>query len=200
MGKRGMLNSDPNIHDFKQCLQRSHEAEDLPFWKVVYKKAFPSMVSMVNHRQDGYWQRAGIDRSIILQSSKQILIDEKVRGRNKKTGKVYSDIALEFISNDNTGSLGWVCKPLMCEYIAYAIAPLGKCYLLPVLQMQEAWTQRNEQWLNSYGKNFAPNKGYKTWFCPVPVDVLFKAIGMQLRIEFDPFEYDEGGEDFSPPF
>jgi hypothetical protein len=42
------------------------------------------MAAMIDHRQDGEHQRAGIDRSIVLNNSKQILIDEKVR---EKTGQ-----------------------------------------------------------------------------------------------------------------
>lgn len=180
------------VHDFYDCLQQSHEAEDLPFWKEVYQQAFPNMATMVNHREDGWHQRAGIDRSVILDNSKQILIDEKVRGRNKKTGKIYgNDIALEYISNDKTGAPGWVCKPLQAEYIAYAIAPLGNCYLLPVIQLQSAWTKNQQLWLETYQTKFAQNKGYKTWFCPVPINVLFKAIGLELRIKFTPHEYEE---------
>lgn len=44
----------------------------------------------------GFWQKQRIDRRIILNASKQILIDEKVRGRNAITGRVYNNIALEY--------------------------------------------------------------------------------------------------------
>lgn len=186
-----MLTDNNHVNDFHECLKQSHAAEELPFWEDVYKKAFPTMVSMINHRQDGYWQRAGIDRSVVLQSSKQILIDEKVRGRNKRTGRVYDDVALEFISNDKAKSPGWVCKPLMCDFIAYAIAPLGKCYLLPVTQLQNAWANNGQVWRKRYNEMPALNNGYTTWFCPVPVNVLFKEIGSELRVMFEPFEYDD---------
>ena len=179
------------VNDFQECLTMSHEADALPFWEDVYREAFPSMVSMINHRQDGWHQRAGIDRSIILESSKQILIDEKVRGRNKVTGRVYDDVSLEHISNDKTGALGWVCKPLACDYIAYAIAPLGVCYLFPVNQLQLAWEKNKDTWFKMYRSCRALNKGYGTWFLPVPVNVLYRAIGQQLRIKFKPYEYNE---------
>lgn len=179
------------VNDFNECLEMSHEADKLPFWHDVYKKAFPSMVEMVNHRQNGWHQMAGIDRSIVLDTSKQILVDEKVRGRNKKTGKVYRDISLEHISNDKTGALGWVCKPLACDYIAYAIAPLGLCYILPVNQLQIAWSKNKEEWIQAYKERPAKNRNYNTWFVPVPVNVVFKAIGQQLRIGFEPCEYVE---------
>ena len=84
-----------HVHSFAESLQFSHAADELPIWKEMYEQAFPGMTAMINHRQDGEHQRAGVDRSVILANSKQLLIDEKIRGRNKKTGKVYEDIALD---------------------------------------------------------------------------------------------------------
>lgn len=178
-------------YDFEQCLSQSHAASDLPFWEETYRKAFPNMEAMVDHRKDGEHQRAGIDRSIILDNAVQILVDEKVRGRNRKTGLVYEDIALEFISNDRFNTPGWVCKPLRCDYIAYAIAPVGRCYLLPVLQLQGAWRQCGNEWKERYGVRPVVNFGYRTLFTPVPVAVLYKAIGQMLRVTFTPHEIDD---------
>ena len=180
-----------HTHDFDECLKKSHDAHDLPIWEQMYRKAFPDMLAMHDHRDDGYWQRAGIDRSLILRSSKQILIDEKVRGRNRATGRIYSDVAIEYVSNNISGALGWAEKPLAADYIAYAIAPLGKGYLLPVLHFQAAWRKKKETWLLEFGHREAPNDGYKTLFCPVPVARLFPEIGQQLRVTFDPVEWNE---------
>lgn len=171
-------------NDFNECLAISHAASDLPFWEEAYRKAFPSFSSMVDHRKDGFHQRAGIDRSIILENSKQILIDEKVRGRNRRTGIVYPDIALEHVSNNRTRTPGWVCKSLLCDYIAYAIVPHGKCYMLPVPQLQSAWDQNKSEWRRRFGDRKSLNKGYETIFTPVPPGVLFQAIGSALRVQF----------------
>jgi len=184
------------LHNFGESLARSHAAEDLPFWKEIYKRAFPTMIAMINHRQDGEHQRAGIDRQIILASSKQILIDEKVRGRNKKTGKVYSDIAVEYWSDFERRTPGWVCKPLRADYIAYAIPPLGKCYLLPVPQLQKAWIEYKKDWIERYPRIEANNKYnnhfWKTISVGIPVKVLFKSMGECLRISFEQMDLIEG--------
>jgi hypothetical protein len=176
------------MHLFQESLLKSHAAEDNPIWEEIYRKAFPGFACMVNHRQDGPHQRAGIDRSVILYNSKQLLIDEKARYRNAKTGHVYQDIALEYLSNEERGVPGWVCKPLMADYIAYAILPIGKCYLLPVTQLQAAWTKHGEDWIDRYRQIPAQNDGYTTLSCPIPVDVLFAAIGSCLRVSFEPQE------------
>jgi len=174
----------PMPHNFRDSLASSHAAEGLSLWAEVYQKAFPSMVSMVNHRQDGEHQRSGIDRSIILANSKQILVDEKIRW------KAYNDIAIEFLSDRDRKIQGWVCKPLRCDYIAYAVAPLGKCYLLPTLQLQSAWAENCEQWAKQYREilahNSSGNRSYVTVSLGAPVSVLFSAIGKCLRVCFKP--------------
>ena len=182
------------VHDFDKSLALSHAAEDLPFWKEVYSKAFPTMIAMHNHRQDGDHQRQGIDRSIILENSKQILIDEKVRF------KAYNDILLEYWSNEKRQVPGWVCKPLLADYIAYAIAPLGKCYLLPVLQLQEAWRRHGKQWIEDFtdagrkppicARNKCRGREWRTISIAVSVKQLFMSIGKVLRIDFEPYEKD----------
>lgn len=179
-------------NNFDECLAMSHDAEDLPLWKEVYIKAFPTMRAFINHREDGIHQRSGIDRSIILDNGKQIWIDEKVRGRNKKTGKIYEDIALEYLSDKSRNVPGWVCKPLLCDYIAYAIAPLGKCYLLPVIQLQHAWMKNRLEWVHNYRciKAFNKTNGreWVTLSVCIPVNVLFSAIGKCMRVEFTPVD------------
>lgn len=168
------------ISDFHKDLDFSHETEDLPIWFDCYQQFFPNMVTMSSHRSDGYWQREGVDRSVILDNTKQILIDEKARRKS------YNDIALEYISNDQSRAAGWVCKPLKADYIAYAILPTGKCFLLPVIQLHQAWNKHGEDWKSSFFKIKAENKGYTTLSVAVPVDILFKSIGSFLRCNFSP--------------
>ncbi|MGH9932137.1 MAG: hypothetical protein ACREA9_23285 [Pyrinomonadaceae bacterium] len=178
------------VHNFDESLASSHAAEVLPFWEECYRSAFGKyFAAMVSHRDDGEHQRAGIDRSVVLTNSKQILIDEKVRF------EPWKDIALEYVSNDRTNTPGWVCKPLRADYIAYAVAPLGICYLLPVIQLPSAWDIHGDDWKGKaatrqqgYKNVRAPNPSYFTLSVAVPVDVLFRAIGSGLRVRFTPFQ------------
>lgn len=175
------------IHNFQHSLESSHHASDLPIWLQIYRQAFPDMQACNDHRQDGEHQRAGIDRSITLSNSKQILIDEKIRWTN------YGDIALEYWSDIERQIPGWVCKPLRADFICYAVAPTGHAYLLPVPQLQQAWRRRGEQWKRAYlvaNKKMivAHNNGYNTVSCGVPVADLFAEIGKCLRIRFTPVQ------------
>jgi len=166
------------IHDFQDSLTASHSVSELPIWIEIYQQAFPTMVACIYHGEDGEHQRAGIDRSIILANSKQIFIDEKARF------KKYDDILLEWQSNDRFSTPGWVCKPLRADYICYAIVPSGQAYLLPVQQLQQAWQRYGALWKDVYPKVIARNNTYNTLSTPVPVKILFQAMGECLRIPF----------------
>lgn len=163
------------------------------------------MIGMHDHRNDGYHQRNGIDRSIILSNSKQLLIDEKTRFRNKKTGEAYTDIALESLSDMERGIPGWAVKDIMADYIAYLIAPIGKCYLIPVLQMQLAWKKYGAEWAENARPIKAVNKDRnsgRTWITlstPVKPRVLYRAMLEFLQVDCEVWDPDcnpfEGGYD-----
>lgn len=169
------------IHRFSESLAKSHDAEDWPVWEEIYRTAFPQFLCMVNHRQDGEHQRAGIDRSIILKNSKQILIDEKVRYKDYGL----NDIAIEYLSSEEYGTPGWAVKQIRADYIAYAILPSGICHMLPVIQLQSAWHKYGECWKSKYFIAKARNTTWTTASCCVPVDVLYSKIGACLRVNFN---------------
>lgn len=181
-------------HNFKESLAFSHAAEDLPIWREVYPKFFPNMIAMHSHRDDGQHQRNGIDRSVILANSKQVLIDEKVRGRNKITNEVYEDIALEFLSDAERKVPGWVRKPLLADYIAYAIAPLGICYMLPVVPLQKAWLENCSQWRTKYKTINAKNNGWTTASLCVPASVVLGSISDWMSAAFTKTEIKNEGQ------
>jgi len=164
-------------NDFHKDLEFSHSAEDFPFWDEIYLNAFPGCKTK-NNRDDGQLQRHGIDRTVIMDSGKAIYVDEKIRRKD------YGDILLEYVSNDKYNTPGWACKPLFCDYIAYAIAPKNMCYLLPVPQLQKAWIENSKKWLSTFKLISAPNKNYNTLSVGVPIKEVFMAIGQALRISF----------------
>ncbi len=157
------------MNNFQNDLDYSHSQADEPWWGEVYKHFFPNSLATADLRDDGWWQRAGVDRQIVLKG-KTIYVDEKVRRDD------WPDFGLEYISNDKTGAKGWVCKELLADYIAYAFAPSQVCYLLPVNELQNAWRRNGQKWLDKFGSKQAINDGYKTHFCPVPRGVLGKAL------------------------
>ena len=184
--KAGQYGGMRLMHDFHKSLAKSHRYEHLLCWGEIYRKGFSDMVKFETNRKNTDLQRKGVDRTIFLSTGKQILVDEKARERPYQ-----GDILLEYISNDVTRSPGWVCKPLLCDYIAVAYVPSGHAFLLPVIQLQEAWKIHGAKWIDAYHINPAKNKRYKTWNVAVPTDELFRAIGSRLRIDFTPADVND---------
>lgn len=167
------------LHNFKQSLQASFDHADDPIWREIYTKAFPNFNEMSCVKNDGWAQRGGIDRVIVLESGKTITVDEKVR-----PDKDYGDILLEYWSDEKKKVRGWVAKDLACDYIAYAVLPSRKCYLIPFLQLRLAWKNNCNEWVKTYKRVEAKNINYLTVSVPIPVDILFSAIKDSMKVEF----------------
>lgn len=165
------------IHDFQESLAKSKRQEDAPWWEPTYRKAFPSFHSMMSVRDDGWAQRGGIDRVILLKSGKHIYVDEKVRS------KAYPDILLERWSDRERQTPGWIQKDLATDFIAYAFVPTQTCYVLPFIQLRAAWLIHGRDWIeraergeNGFRATLAKNLGYTTESIAIPVPVLLAAI------------------------
>ena len=164
-------------HNFKQQLAWSEAQGHEPFWDAVYRKAFPDMVNHLLCSGDTKGQRNGVDRIVYLRNDKVLRIDEKKRVKD------YSDILLEYVSVDRTGSPGWIEKDLTIDYLAYAFMPSKTCYLFDWLMLKRVWRQRGEQWKTAYRRVEAQNDTYKTISVAVPISVLRQAISTAAVID-----------------
>ena len=159
----------PRQHRFEDSLALS--ARYGPDWWIpIYRRAFPTLMSAVAIEQDGWAQRAGIDRLLTLACGRTYTVDEKIRTED------WPDVLLERWSDERRKAPGWVQKPLAADFIAYAHAPAATCVLLPVPALQRAWRQHGRQWIGLYGQRRAQNEGYTTVSVPVPRGVLMQAI------------------------
>lgn len=164
------------VHSFAESLALSESFSDAPWWQALYLRAFPTMISAVSVRQDGWAQRGGIDRVITLASGRVYTVDEKVRTND------WPDILLERWSDKERGKPGWIQKPLACDFIAYAFAPSRRCYLLPVVPLQRAWRLNGRYWIDRYGERLAMNPGYRSSNVPVPIGTLMGAIAAAMML------------------
>lgn len=165
------------VHGFNERLAFSHSYDNAPWWREAYQMAFgPRFRDMASVRQDGWAQRAGIDRQVYLTDGTVLKIDEKVRS------KEYPDILLEKWSDRDRRVPGWIQKDLSCDYIAYAFVGSKRCYLLPFLLLQRAWRIHGEQWRSNFGVVPAQNVGYVTESVPVPINVLIAAIAGAMTV------------------
>lgn len=158
------------MHHFGKSLALSNWYVDADWWMPMYQKAFPTLVSAVAIREDGWAQRGGIDRLLTLACGRTYTVDEKVRTAD------WPDVLLERWSDEARKAPGWVQKPLAADYIAYAFAPAGTCILMPVPALQRAWRQHGRQWIGLYGTRLAHNADYVSVGVPVPRGVLMQAI------------------------
>jgi hypothetical protein len=133
---------------------------------------------MVSVRDDGWAQRGGIDRLITLACGRTICVDEKVRKED------WPDILLERWSDEARQIPGWIQKPLACEFIAYALVPSQRCYLLPTLTLQAAWRQCGRTWCDKYKPIRARNNGYVTLSVAVPTDIVLSAVGRAMCVNW----------------
>lgn len=180
-----MGESSMKVHDFKESLAKSYKWSDADWWEPTYRQAFPNFGHMLCVRDDGWAQRGGIDRVVVLTSGKTLAIDEKVREED------WPDILLETWSNRDRKIPGWMQKDLACDFIAYAFIPSQTCYLLPFLTLRRAWLTNGAEWIsaakhNEYGFRFvdSQNKGYVTRSVAVPIKVLMKSINDAMIINW----------------
>lgn len=83
----------------------------------LYRQAFPTLVSAVSVRDDGWAQRGGIDRVLTLACGRTYTVDEKVRTND------WPDILLEEWSDEARRSPGWVLKPLALRLHCLCLCP-----------------------------------------------------------------------------
>jgi N-glycosylase/DNA lyase len=184
------------MNDFETDLAYSLNARGEAFWLSVYKIAFPNFSRMeIVRRLD--WQRKGIDRIIYLSNGNKLKIDEKKRRRE------YSDILLEYLSNDRTRAPGWIEKDLAIDYLAYAFMESQRVYFFPFPALFKAWYDNKEHWFSVYDPVTAKNRGYNTLSLPIPIDVLQRAVSSSMIIQLENTastedDAEDDGEDLSP--
>lgn len=184
------------VHDFDDQLAYSHRQADAPYWEEVYKRAFPDMVTSLDLRHEGWHQRAGRDRAIILSSARMIYIDEKVRSR------AYDDILIEVWSKYPVDGRepyrrvpaaveGWGVKPLDCDFLAYAFEPIKTCFLFPFLGVRAAWAKHASMWIGKATRREdgfrwieAHNQRYKTISIAVPTRTLHDCVNDALTVSW----------------
>jgi len=165
------------VNNFNEDLKFSEQAGHEDFWQVIYKKAFPDIVFAQICTGKCAGQYLGIDRVIQLKSGKTLYIDEKKRRTE------YNDIALEFISNDQTNTRGWIEKDLLIDYLAYAFISSKRCYLFPWHLLIRAWNHYKADWHKKYRLIEAQNPGYKTLSRAIPINILLSSVRNASIIE-----------------
>lgn len=165
-------------NDFHNDLDFSLDASNEQFIDCAYKHLFPHIIE-IQKVNDLKLQKQGIDKILITDSGKTILIDEKIRRR------WYGDILLEEYSDFDNKIVGWLNKTKYTDYIAYIVIPAKVLYLLPFLLLQKVWLKNYHRWLEEYGRKFAINKTWKTSNIPIPINILLNEIKDSMKNTLD---------------
>lgn len=173
------------VHRFGDSLAYSAALDDEPAWVAFYKRVWPDAHVLLRVDHDGAAQRHGIDREIILPNGRRFTVDEKKRKDN------YPDLLLEVVSRyvapghpDNR--VGWTIDPhKRCDYVAYAIVPAARVWLLPTELLRQATHANKAAWRRRFGIQKCENPGYMSVSIPVPWPVLADALCDAMVHPFD---------------
>jgi len=188
--------SNGNVHDFAERLAFSHAAgAEEAAWVRFYQDVWPTATVIVRIDAKSKYQEIGIDRHVYLPGGKILAIDEKVRDPIKavdRDGDPYDDILIEEFSvwlgeRHPKNKVGWTLDPhKQCDYIAYAIPRLNRCYLMAFELLRLAAAARLDEWKrlrDRKGRRCYPldalNRGYQTRNCAVSWERLTAAISEQ---------------------
>jgi hypothetical protein len=177
------------VHSFQKSLEESHKNDTAPFWEAIYRKAFgEDFLGFHSVLQDGPSQRAGIDRIVVLRSTKVLTFDEKVRSSS------YPDILLEIWSDYQRRTPGWAhsTKRLLCDYIAYAVLPSRTCHLLPYQLLRSILAENVQDWASLADRQQqgfcwvnADNGTYVTRSLCVPTNVLLDCFRQSMTVTWE---------------
>src|SRR6056297_486233 len=164
------------MNEFEQSYQIAEKKGTEEFLEEIYRKFFPDLLyTSKNHWDNSESQQAGIDRILFFPNKKTILIEEKVRVKD------YPDIWLEYISNDQTGKLGWIEQNLNIDYLVYVFSQSQTAYFFDWKLLKRAWEANKKEWKKIYKTPPAKNKNYNTYGCAVPIEALHYAMNQQTK-------------------
>jgi hypothetical protein len=143
----------------------------------VYQSYFLDLIGTIRVPwEQAAVQQSGVDRIVNL-PNKTLYVEEKIRLKH------YNDVWLEYTSNDQSNSLGWVERDLNIDYLLYAFLESKTAYFFDWRKLKKAWNANKERWIELYKAPPAKNKGYSSLGCAIPIGVLQKAMAQQSKIK-----------------
>ena len=178
----------PTIHSFSKSLEDSKKDSKDKLWNQVFELLFPGYEDACSYDEDMLMQKSGVD-DLIRWQGRIIWIDRKFR-KVREDGRVYHDVALEYLSDEAAGILGWICKDTKADYWIYLNRMNKSVQLIPVEPAQAAWKKYETEWAEKWpfqirAYNNEHGRKWTTISRGIPVDVLDEAckeFGEGLRI------------------
>lgn len=174
------------VNGFAESIEKADNPIAQLFLDAVYQKAFYNF-DWCKRTKSGNTisQKSGSDVVIWTTANRFYTADEKIRDRSD-----FSDIALEYISNNRKNTPGWMDKDLGIDYLVYAFVPVRRAYLFPWQQLKAAWSKNKTNWLrlahekqDGFMVVSSPNPTYNTLSCAVPTELLIAEVQKTLTIQ-----------------
>lgn len=163
-------------HRFGDDLARSITDASASWWLPFYRAAFPATASLRFAGRDE--QRRGYDRVLLSTHGVEIArVEEKVRER------VWDDFVLEYWSDFDRRTRGWIAKDAEADWFAYFWKPSMRGFLIPFRSLRCAWRQHAREWVQKYDRVEARNERWLTVSVAVPVPVVLAAVSHAVLVE-----------------
>jgi hypothetical protein len=149
------------------------------WWKefpreTLLKKIFPTMVRY-RENKNRELQNKGIDQIIVLPKIGKIYVEEKIVFHQ------WQEILLEYLSNAQKGTPGWIEKDLWCDYLIYAFFETKTAYVIKWKELKALWDNEKEALKKIYPPVGTPNYNGNNSVCAkVPIDLLQKKLGSNM--------------------
>ena len=164
-------------YSFKEQQEFSNSGNEC--WQEIYKLAFRFPHSLEEVKNTDPRRLQGTNRVIKFDAGYELLIDEK--RRRYSPDKIF----LEFISHSEKHTPGWLERPVVSDYFAFAYAAHGVCYLFPANDLQAAWHKNRDKWLEEYKTTYCSNPGHYSLGCLVPIEVLAASVPAMIRVNWE---------------
>ena len=172
---------------FQHQLADSYNVEMNSLLNSFYKRFFYNVSDIIIHdikksnkntnSVDKAMQRQGIDKTIILEDSKEIFIEEKFR-TNRFWDNRNTDILLEYVSIDNKNIPGWVYTS-KSDYLVIVFQSIkfkdSELYIFPFEPIR-SWVRNNDSTFMKFKDVSAHNVSWNTLSKIVPLDIIFNIL------------------------
>jgi hypothetical protein len=180
------MDRQPVNHDFATSHAIGADSKHWPTFDAAYRVKFGAEIEISARNNDpNLANRLGCDVCVWDKATnKHYFIDEKVRTKD------YSDILLEYVSNDRTRAPGWIISGGQNDYVAF-LFPAGRVFIYEMAALRSVWRawgdkfiKRGAARLDGYRLISAANSsGYNTLSVAVPIAKIDGALALATKFE-----------------
>lgn len=160
-------------HNFTESDRRAAKHQSADWYLKIISMIWPGSTITPIAGKDPR-NAKGVDVIVETPSGRKITIDNKFRAG------LWSDFALEYISDEARQTKGWMEKELICDYIGYWFVAIEKGYLISHPSLMPVWQKHRDTWIASKKIIKAENRdGARKWTTlsvAIPIQTLCRLV------------------------